>query len=254
MTARPPSNRPGLPDPGVVSKPLRDTSTKPVQRRLLIPLAAVLLLLVGGFGATLLYVQQESLTRSGQQVVKNAAGELSEALAEQSDTLDALEEVLLHDAGLREALKRQDRQALLAACGDIFAHLREDHNITHFYFHRPDRVNLLRVHKPEKNGDLIDRFTAIEAERTGQTTSGIELGPLGTFTLRVVQPVFDGETLIGYLELGKEIEDILAGIHDEHGVELAVSIRKNALDRVKWETGMEMLGQRAIGVDFQRKC
>ncbi len=91
-------------------------------------------------------MQQESINQSSLQVLEDAADELSESLAEQSRALDTLIDIFLHDAGLRNALKRQDRQALLAACGDVFARLREEHGITHFYFHRPDRVNLLRMH------------------------------------------------------------------------------------------------------------
>ena len=61
----------------------------------------------------------------------------------------------------------------------------------------------------------------------------------------MVRPVFDGETLIGYFELGKEIEDILEDISDEHGVELTATIRKNDLKRQSWESGMKMLGREA---------
>jgi len=222
-----------------------NTSIKPVQRRLLVPLAAVLLLLVGGFSLVLVSAYKNNLDQSSKQVLDDASAELAEAVVEQSEGLAALEEVFLRDADLRDALKDRNRERLLAAYGDVFARLRQDHGITHFYFHGPDRVNLLRVHNPEKHGDLIGRFTAREVERTGKTSSGIELGPLGTFTLRVVRPVFDGGTLIGYLELGKEIEDILAGIHGKHGVELALGIRKSALDRAKWEAGMKMLGREA---------
>ncbi|MGB2987642.1 MAG: PAS domain S-box protein [Phycisphaerae bacterium] len=243
MTAQLPSNRPGLDEPGAASKPLRDASAKPVQRRLLIPLAAVLLLLVGGSGAVLLCMQRDNLERSSREKLAEASYNLEERLEEQTRTLSALEDGLLANAGLTDALKAQDRDRLLVDYEPILTQFRAEHGITHLYFHRPDRVNLLRVHKPEKNGDLIDRFTAREAERTGKTASGIELGQLGTFTLRVVRPVLDGDALVGYLELGKEIEDILAGIHDRRGVELAVSIHKNALKREKWEAGMKMLGR-----------
>jgi PAS domain S-box-containing protein len=133
----------------------------------------------------------------------------------------------------------------LSLYAPVFSKLKTDYSLTHFYFMDTHRICLLRVHKPEKYGDRFDRFTALEAERTGRTAWGIEIGPLGTFTLRVVQPVFDGETLIGYLELGKEIEDILTGIHRLTGVELSVFLKKNALNRDAWEAGMEMLGREA---------
>ena len=229
----------------VTARSRSSSSTRPVQHRLLIPLAAVLLLLIGGFGATMLFMHQEQLKQSTREILAAATFDLNAFQENQIRTLATLEEILLRSPDLRDALAAQDRDRLLAASEPAFAQLLEQHHITHFYFHGPDRVNLLRVHKPEKFGDLIDRFTAREAERTGQTASGTELGPLGTFTVRVVRPVFDGDALIGYLELGMEIEDILADIHEEHGVELAVSIRKNVLDRGQWAAGMKMLGREA---------
>ncbi len=216
---------------------------RPVQRYLMIPLSAVLLLLAGGCGLALMHNFATELEKDSSIVLANAMKELTRSLDRQSDALTAMESVILLDEELCSALRDGDRDRLLADWQPLFGTLRENHGITHFYFHRPDRVNLLRVHKPEKHGDFIDRFTMRAAERTGKPASGIELGSLGTFTLRVVRPVLNGETLAGYLEIGKEIEDALADIHDEHGVELAVAIRKKALDRSKWEAGMRMLGR-----------
>ncbi|MCP4246529.1 MAG: EAL domain-containing protein, partial [bacterium] len=245
MTAQPTSNRPGRHELGAASKAFRDTSAKPVQRRLLVPLAAVLLVLVGGFGAVLLSIQRDHLRQSSREKLEVAVFDLGDSLSEGTELLDALEGVLLQDASLREALKAQNRNRLLTDYQAAFAHPQEEHGITPFYFHRPDRVNLLRVHDTERNGDLIDRFTAREAERTGKTASGIELGPLGTFTLRVVKPVYCADTLIGYLELGQEIECILRDLCQEHGIDLAITIRKSALNRETWESGMKMLGREA---------
>ncbi len=218
---------------------------KPVQRRLMIPLAAALLMLVGGFEAVLMYGQQRRLEESTRAKLAAVSYDLTGFLNRQVNMLSAVEDVLLRNEMLAGSLKAQDRQRLLADCGSIFARLLANYGVTHFYFHRPDRVNLLRIHNPERHGDLIERFTLTEAEQTRGPASGIELGPLGTFTLRVVKPVvYDGE-LVGYLELGKEIEDVLDGIHEEHGVELTASIHKNNLTRENWESGMRMLGRNA---------
>ncbi|MCD4829335.1 MAG: PAS domain S-box protein [Candidatus Cloacimonetes bacterium] len=229
-------------------------SNQPVLRRLLIPLATVLLLLVGGFGFVLLRVQQVQLDRASQNESENAVTGLSQALAMHSSSLESHEDVFLHNANLCNALKGQDRQALLAECEDIFEHLREEHNVMYFYFHSPDRINLLRAHMPEKHGDLIDRFTVLEAERTGEVASGIEMGSLNIFTLWVVQPVYDGDTLIGYIEMGKEIEHLLAGIHMQSEIELAVFMHKDALERSQWEAGMKMLGREADWDRFDDKA
>ncbi len=243
MIARPQSKCSEPHKPGETSKRPRDASAKPVQRRLLVPLTSVLLLLAGGFGAALIDMQQTNLSKSSQEKLAAASFDLEEGLAGHSQILSALEMVLLSDPDLIDAIKTQDRDRLLAFGEPILKRFRAEHGITHFYVHRPDRVNLLHVHKPEKNGDLINRVTLREAERTGRQFSSIELGTLGTFTLRVVQPVFDGGELIGYLELGKEIEDILEDIAEEHGIEMAISIHKKALKRELWEAGMKMLGR-----------
>ena len=224
---------------------LVQASLKPILWRLMVPLAIVMSLLVVGFTTGISIQHNRQLEESCQWILKDVIHELSAALDEQSRALTAVEAALIQGTELRGLLKSQDRQRLLDIYAPVFTKLKADYSLTHFYFIDIHRICLLRLHKPEKYGDLIDRFTALEAERTGKAASGIEIGPLGTFTLRVVQPVFDGETLIGYLELGKEIEDVLAGIHQQTGVELAVTLKRNALNREPWEAGMKMLGREA---------
>lgn len=78
--------------------------------------------------------------------------------------------------------------------------------VTHCYFITPDKECFLRVHQPERHGDIITRFTLDQAIRNNEVASDIELGPLGTFTLCVVKPWLINGQLAGYLELGREIE------------------------------------------------
>ncbi|MCP4723597.1 MAG: response regulator [bacterium] len=221
-------------------------SIKPIKNRLLISLMIVLTIIFAGFGIVLMKVFQDGLDRTSIQALEYAVGELTSIQSEQAAGLAAIETLILNDESLRELLRAGNREDLLTEWQPVFEDLRERYGITHFYFHGPDRVNLLRVHSPDRHSDLIERFTALEAELTGGTVSGIELGPLGTFTLRVVMPVFDNSnTLIGYLELGKEIEDVLASIHDKPEIEAAVVIRKRVIERLNWEEGMRLLGREA---------
>jgi hypothetical protein len=159
--------------------------------------------------------------------------------------MGAVLHVLRRDEKISAALRDGDRKELFDRTIQLFGELNYEHGITHLYFTGPDRINLLRVHKPDKHGDKIKRFTTLEAERTGKTAYGIELGPLGTFTLRVVEPWYDGKELIGYVELGEEIEHITQSLNDTLGVEVYVIIDKSFLDREGWETGMRMLGRDA---------
>jgi len=88
------------------------------------------------------------------------------------------------------------------------------------------------------------RFTVLQAERTSRTASASNWGPWA-FTLRLVQPVYTGGALAGYLMLAKEIEDVLEARRDREGLELAVVIRKEHLNRQSWEEGMRRLGREA---------
>ncbi|MDD4201893.1 MAG: PAS domain S-box protein [Candidatus Omnitrophica bacterium] len=217
---------------------------KPVQRLLLVPLAIVLFMLVGGFSLILIRTQQQNMQRSAQQLMENISLKLSEMIKEKIDAMEVIQEVILNDENVLDQLKSKDIDSLLREYSPVFEKIKDNYAITHFYFHGPDRINLLRLHKPEKKGDLIDRTTIVEAERTGRTFSGIELGPLGTFTLRVVKPIYYDEILIGYLELGKEIEDIISNLHKDKNVEVEIFIMKDILDKTLWEQGMSMLGRK----------
>ncbi|MDH5388847.1 MAG: diguanylate cyclase [Gammaproteobacteria bacterium] len=154
-------------------------------------------------------------------------------------------EVIRRRKDLSTALAEQDRIALLSNSERLFKSLRHHFNITHFYFMDTDRVNLLRVHTPMRFGDIIERTTMLRAEETGEVASGVELGALGTFTLRVVAPWYDGQQeLIGYVELGMEIDHILNRLKEYQNVQLVTVINKKYLDREKWMAGMRDLGRK----------
>jgi PAS domain S-box-containing protein len=225
-----------------------DASPKPVLRRLLPPLVAMVILLMAGAGALLWQQQSQRLAADIAAQIATASRELRVDLDNQAAGLAAAAHIAA-DATVQKALREGDTGRLLIAWRPVFETLRRENHLTHFSFFDANRVCLLRVHKPETRGDLINRFTALEAERTGKTASGIELGVLGAFSLRVVQPIFEGGRLAGYLELGKEIEDVLQARRDRAGLELAVVIGKEHLDRQAWEDGMRLLGRQA---DWER--
>lgn len=63
--------------------------------------------------------------------------------------LKTLIEMLKNDKALRAALERGDKAAeLMDKSAPYFADMRRISGITHMYFTRSDRVNLLRVHQP----------------------------------------------------------------------------------------------------------
>ncbi|MFK5949398.1 MAG: EAL domain-containing protein [Methylococcales bacterium] len=164
-------------------------------------------------------------------------------IKERTHKLEATLTVMIDDVELRSAFKTADREALLARVEPLFQQLKSKHKIAHFYFHNAQSVNLLRVHQPERYGDTIDRFTMHAAARSGEMSSGTELGPLGTFTLRVVSPVHEGDRLLGYIELGEEIDGLVGDMAHVSGSELIVTIDKRFLKRADWEMGMRIVNR-----------
>jgi PAS domain S-box-containing protein len=219
--------------------------SKPVLRRLMPLLSVILAMIIASGYLGLMHIQSNHLQNASVLLKAQSMGDLGLLLAEQARGLEALQVALMSDENVVAALKAGDRERLLLLTRPLFHELNTRHKITHFYFSDTSRICVLRVHKPEKHGDRFDRFTAREAERTGHVASGIELGTLGTFTLRVVCPVFEDGKVLGYVEFGKEIEDVLQNVAKFEDLEMIVVIRKDVLDRPRWEAGMAMLGRKA---------
>ena len=218
---------------------------KPILLKLLPPLAAILALLIFGWGTLFWHQYEKQVSEKVNNRIDNLDLIFHLSLKQQAAGLAASGQLIASDTAMKKALIEHDAERLLAAWKPVFETLKLESNITHLYFFDAKRICLLRVHKPEKRGDLINRFTAVEAERTGKNALGIELGPLGTFTLRSVQPIFEDDKLIGYVELGKEIEDILQTLNVRSGMRLGVTVYKKYLDRVSLKEGMRMLGREA---------
>lgn len=220
-------------------------SPKPILRRLMIILSVMVLVLIVSAGVVI----GEQHSRYLEDIIVNQLNEVSDdfqgTLDQQASGLAMALQPIVSDKAVKEALREGDSERLLRDWERVFETMKKENHLTHFYFLDKNRVCLLRVHNPAKHGDLINRFTALKAEWTHKASSGIEIGPLGTFTLRVIQPVFEGDRLIGYVELGKEIEDVLQNLHIQSGNEIAVVIRKEYLKRQTWEEGMRMLGRKA---------
>ncbi|MBI9018302.1 MAG: response regulator [Phycisphaerae bacterium] len=240
MKARIKNNISPLQEPNALTE---NALIKPVQRRLLAPLTMIFLILICLLAGAMIFIQHNNMDEITTKKMATVTQELEKLKFEQAAKLSTITEILCQEDKLIKGLKEKDREFLLAHYKPLFEKLKKEHSITHFYFQSPDRRNFLRIHKPDKNGDIINRLTTTKAEQTEKLAWGMELGPIGTFTLRVVKPIFHEKELIGYLELGKEIEDILQSIAQEHNVDLIATINKDFLDRENWEVGMGLMNR-----------
>jgi diguanylate cyclase (GGDEF)-like protein/PAS domain S-box-containing protein len=214
-----------------------------LQRRILIPLALVITTTVGAFAIIIAWHINDGISHDAEMQAHIATTVYQSDIETDVNMILPIMEMIQDNEKIREAFARRDHKALLQLTTPLYEHLSQKHHITHFYFTNPDRINLLRVHNPPRYGDEINRHTTLEAERTGQLSYGLELGTVGTFTLRVVMPWYHQGKLLGYLELGEEIDHIVTKLRNLLKLDIYVFIRKNLLDAPKVAEMTQVLGR-----------
>jgi hypothetical protein len=167
----------------------------------LAPVILVILLSFSILGA--FWLQRHNDIDKVQMKIEGARLLYEEYVRTHSNLMSGMLDLIKGNSDLKNAWLAKDRDKLLQLTNPIFENLRSKCNVTHMYFHSPDRTCFLRVHSPAKYGDFITRATMDSAEEHQQSASGVEFGLYGTYTLRVVHPwLIDGK-LIGYIELGE---------------------------------------------------
>lgn len=235
-----------------------------IRKRILPPLILAICMLQGAFLITFTQQQKQQVEETQQVTAQHTQDLFREEIERDVLTMNAVLEAVIRDQQLLTAFQNRQRDALMARAQPLFTRLKEQNNITHFYFHQPDRINFLRVHKA-LNGDLINRVTLKQAQATDQPSSGLEQGPTGNPVLRSVYPwhsdfpqrqdshFFDSPSqgeLVGYVELGIEFQDIASRVHQVLGVDLIIAVDKQFLDRKQWEERNQKLGRQSNWDDY----
>ncbi len=156
--------------------------------------------------------------------------------------LDSMIEIS-RDTQLRQAMMANDREALNQHSLLLFNQLFHDHGISHFYYHTPDAMTLLRVHNPDEFGDQVVRSTFLQAANSQKFAFGLELGKFGMLTYRGVLPWWVGDTLIGYIELGIEVDYVLRQLQSIVKQDFLITLDKHLLDREQWELARQHAGR-----------
>lgn len=216
-----------------------------IRHQVLIPLTLTFLVLLGTFFVSSLRIRHINVVHELEHRYEGVRELSRELVHHRGELLESLASQVVDNEGLRQAMQRGSREELLAGAAPIFADLRARHGLTHFYFHTPAANTLLRVHRPERYGDEVNRHTMNQALATGQPAVGTELGPLGTFTLRMVFPWYIDDQLLGYIELGEDLDSIIHQLKRITEIDFIVAIKKPYLDRTRWEQHRQSLDRPA---------
>jgi len=215
--------------------------TEKIRTYILVPVALALFILLMASILNVYWLQQRNMLEDINHSILEVQELYPRFLNSEAHLLESLIESFKQNEKLQNAWIARDRELLYKLSMEIFPHIQSRYKVTHFYFMDPEKECFLRVHNPGRYGDIIDRFTLEKSIRQGVYTHGVELGPLGTFTLRYVYPWKINNRVSGYIELGKEIDHLAPSIKSILGVELFFAIEKKFLNRKAWEEGLRML-------------
>ena len=216
------------------------------------PLVGLVIVLFVILGSVAVWTESRNMAQTTQRDVDAAARLVQLRLTTDVDTMRIAMDPLLEDEAILARFMAGDRDGLLALVEGRFARLREEHGISHMYFVGPDRVSFLRVHQPDNYGEVIERFTMRQAQRDAAVADGLELGILGIPSLRVVSPLRHQGRVVGYFELGREIDEYAADVRSTLDIGLDVLIDKRLVDEVNWARGQALLGREADWAQFER--
>lgn len=206
-------------------------SPKPVLRRLMPYLAGMVVVIIAGTSGV---IWKQHRTRLSDDIIRQAAdtgGQIQMAMHHQAYGIGVAGQSIAANPTVQQAVKSKDAQTLQRVWGPIFNKLQKECKLTHFSFSDSSRVRLISSHARLPLGEVIQSLPAQEAHKTGKMAWGLEIGHLSDLSLRVIVPISDGQGIVGYVNLGKEIDDIFDDVHVFSGNRLAVVVRKEFLDR-----------------------
>lgn len=204
-------------------------------------LAATLVVIMAAFAATAYLIESSVRDRDLRERSAAVAQLFATQLDKEGGLMRAVARAMMDNAAIEQAFRRGDRTALERHSRALFEALRAGHRITHLYFTGADRINLYRLHTPSLNGDRIDRATMLQAHSRQEPVHGLELGPLGTLTLRLVVPWRAGGQRLGYVELGEEVKHLIDEVRDSLAVDLVVLLDKRYMAQHQWRQGQALM-------------
>jgi len=154
----------------------------------------------------------------------------------------AILENLSHQHRLNFSLSQDNSAKFQSDFADDYETLKKYLGISHLYFNAANKRNITRLHAPERSGDIINRHTTLAAETTRDFSSGVELGPLGSLTFRVVKPIYSDGQLEGFIELGRELDEIWASASEQLDISVVILVEKPLLNKTDWLAGKSIFG------------
>jgi len=176
---------------------------------------------------SVVYVQENTIHTSKENISSQYTNFLNQKVKYDADVLGEYINFIQTDNDLAAQFQEGNKKEIFASMEGLYKRLNRDIDVTHMYFIRTDGTVLLRIHDYSKDNDVIERETFKKAKETQKLVYGLEFGLKMNYTLRVVKPWYVNGKLIGYIELGKEIDKIIDEYAHLLGNNVYIAIKKD---------------------------
>lgn len=218
----------------IFQKSPEERFTQSLFRHLLLWIGATLLVFAVAFEVVLLQHFHRHVTDDARRSVAELSGDMHTVFHQQALGMSMALQSIMHDKLTLKNLKEGNAEKLQTQWQPLFENLNLSNGITHFTFFDAEHIALLRLHRDERN-DKVVRYNLVEAQQSQKMEWGIEIGSVGMLVLRSVHPVFEEGKIIGYVELGKNIEDVFNILHVNLSSHFIVLMNKTLIDKQAWE-------------------
>ncbi|MDD3343723.1 MAG: ATP-binding protein [Sulfurospirillaceae bacterium] len=164
---------------------------------------------------------------------------------QQVSALKTIVQMVAHDIRVKKAIKEANAASIIQEWKEKFEVMHREKYIMQFSLYDANHTALLRLHYPEnqKEDERAACSTLDIAPNCSDFYWGLEIKPQGLLLLRFIQPVFEKDSIIGYVEIAKGIEDILDILHNSFQSHLAILLHKQYLNQSLWQEHMAMKKQ-----------
>jgi Double sensory domain of two-component sensor kinase len=237
------TSNPNALTPAGIQAGLAEAGIKTAQFRWLVlgPVMVIIIIMIGTLITAVYRHANDEISREVRMLHTSANNVYQDSLEQSTLMLAGITQTMTQNAELRSALAKGNRAALLRLVTPNFITLQNEYQITHLDMAGADRTVLLRAQNPAYFGDVINRVTTLDAQRTQAPAHGVELGAEGDLNLRLVSPLYQDEAKrhpIGFVELAVDINQLVRNIQKSLGIQMFEFISKDFLKREVWQQGI----------------
>ncbi len=205
--------------------------------KLLLPLCVVIFVIIACAGTLLIYLHHIKLHKRLMLINDTIANELLVNLDNQGkDLCETLESLSMTPGIQKTSFSNVSRAELLKEWNPVFKTL-QNKNIKIMAFYDKNKKCILQMQTSMIQSKKVSIVSFLKAVKYKKSVHCLEVMD-GELYLRAIQPVLKDGRVDGYMELSKDIDDLLETRRERSRSLLIVLAEKSALNRHQWETRM----------------